>query len=118
MASYAFKASDSRGSVVEGVEDAPDMAAVQRILRQRGLTPLSVQPAKAGTEGGAATSQAKGLSLFGGGDSVNRKQVLRFTSELSVLLRAGLPVDRAMKVQIDSAPEGALKDMLQQLLDR
>ena len=43
-------------------------------------------------------------------------QVLRLTSELSVLLHAGLPLDRALKIQIDTAEPGALKLMAEDIL--
>ena len=49
--------------------------------------------------------------------SIGREDVLRFTGEMAVLLQAGLPLDRAMRVQIESAPEGAQKALLQELLD-
>ena len=42
--------------------------------------------------------------------------MLRFTSEMSVLLNAGLPLDRAMKVQIESAAAGVQKNFLEELL--
>ena len=43
--------------------------------------------------------------------------MLRFTAEMSVLLKAGLPLDRAIKVQIESASEGVQKSLLEELLD-
>ena len=42
--------------------------------------------------------------------------MLRFTSELGILLQAGLPLDRAMKVQIDTAPFGAHRAMMEDIL--
>ncbi|MEE4203481.1 MAG: type II secretion system F family protein [Halieaceae bacterium] len=128
MAAFRYKAVNRSGAMDAGTIEAADERAAQRSLRSRGLTPLQVVPTSGvavGDSTGAPSSlqvskqfPGAGTSLFGGSTAqVTRKDVLRFTSELSVLLKAGLPLDRAIKVQIDSAPEGAMKALLSALLD-
>lgn len=126
MAAFRYKAVNRSGAMDAGTIEATDERAAQRTLRSRGLTPLNLVPT---TDAAPQGSSAAGASSFGGstaartplfgGESkqVTRKDVLRFTAELSVLLKAGLPLDRAIKVQIDSAPEGAMKTLLSGLLD-
>ncbi len=45
-----------------------------------------------------------------------RDDVLAMTRELSVLLRAGLPIDRALKVMIDMAATEGVQALLDELL--
>lgn len=134
MPAFRYKALAQSGAIDEGTVTAKDMAAVQRQLRAQKLTPLSVNP----TSGGAQVAQVEprdnmplpdaetAKALLGKVSSgtrtkknkkrFDRDDVLRFTAEMSVLLKAGLPLDRAMKVQIDSAADGLQKDLLEELL--
>lgn len=134
MPAFRYKALAQSGAIDEGTVTAKDMAAVQRQLRAQKLTPLSVNP----TSGGAQVAKVEprdnmplpdaetAKALLGKVSSgtrtkknkkrFDRDDVLRFTAEMSVLLKAGLPLDRAMKVQIDSAADGIQKDLLEELL--
>ena len=118
MAAFEYRASDRSGSMQQGVEPAADLQSAARALRARGLTPIVLKPASsaafAALEGGST-----GFSILGFGakaDRVTPERVLRFTSELGTLLQAGLPLDRAMKVQIDTAPFGAHRAMMEDIL--
>ncbi|WP_220183713.1 type II secretion system F family protein [Marinobacterium marinum] len=48
---------------------------------------------------------------------MNRNDLLSFTSELAVLLKAGLPVDRALKVQAEMASKQACAELYTRLLE-
>ncbi|MFL2502661.1 MAG: type II secretion system F family protein [Luminiphilus sp.] len=135
MPAFRYKALAQSGAIDQGVLTAKDVASAQRQLRAQKLTPLSVNL----TSGAPQVSQAEardGLPLpdaetakallgkvsSGARVKTNKKRfdredVLRFTAEMSVLLKAGLPLDRAMKVQIESAAEGVQKSLLEELLD-
>lgn len=52
-----------------------------------------------------------------GGKAPSEVDVMRLSAELGVLLTAGLPLDKAMRVQIDSAPEGEWRTTLYGCLD-
>ena len=123
MAAFEYRASDRSGSMQQGVESATDLQSAARALRARGLTPIALKPAGAAAltvpAGGASEASPRRFSLPGLGaktDRVTSEQVLRFTSELGILLQAGLPLDRAMKVQIDTAPVGAHRAMMEDIL--
>ena len=135
MPAFRYKALAQSGAIDQGVLTAKDVVSAQRQLRAQKLTPLSVNL----TSGAPQVSQAEardGLPLpdaetakallgkISSGARVktnkkrfDREDVLRFTAEMSVLLKAGLPLDRAMKVQIESAAEGVQKSLLEELLD-
>ena len=118
MAAFEYRASDRSGSMQQGVEPAADLQSAARALRARGLTPIVLKPASSSASA-ALEGGSKGFSILGFGakaDRVTPERVLRFTSELGTLLQAGLPLDRAMKVQIDTAPFGARRAMMEDIL--
>ena len=127
MAVFDYRASNRSGELTEGVESAVDLRSAARALRARGLTPIVLKPSAGGTampqpvggKGEGKTAPRAGLILPGFGSRAEHssaEQVLRFTSELGILLQAGLPLDRAMKVQIDSAEPGVHRAMMEDIL--
>ena len=76
-----------------------------RQLRARGLTLLSLQPEGAGS----AVARSRGRAP-------TREDVLAMTTELAVLLRAGLPLDRSLKVLIDMAAVPSMGALLADVL--
>jgi general secretion pathway protein F len=88
MAPFHFKAVASDGRFRTGVLEAPTERSVAAELRKQGLVPVYVglRP-----PGGVSLR----LPSFGGR---RRKDVLLFTQELSTLLNAGVPLDRALSI--------------------
>jgi general secretion pathway protein F len=103
MPEFSYKAAKRDGTLTEGVLDAASEAAAQSRLRSQGLVVIAVHSA----------SETQAVS---GGRAFGKNQVLSFTSELAVLLRAGLPIDRALKVLIDMAPNGTTGQVYQDIL--
>ncbi|WP_151702563.1 type II secretion system F family protein [Nitrincola alkalilacustris] len=110
MPDFSYKAARSDGKMAQGVITArtPDLAS--RDLRNQGLIPISIQSVDSNTA----------VSAVSGGHSrnarANRDDVLSLTSELAVLLRAGLPIDRALKVLIDMSGKAGVRSLLEDLL--
>ncbi|MBB6521004.1 type II secretion system F family protein [Pseudoteredinibacter isoporae] len=104
MGEFSYKAADRQGAMVHGNITAASKELAVRNLRQQGLTPVTVNE-------GAQKLKADPSSV-----RLSREQVLNVTSELSVLLRAGLPIDRALKVLIDMSQEEEPKAVLEALL--
>ncbi len=100
MPAFTYKAVGRDGKSQQGVIEADGLDIATRLLRSRGLTPLKIQE-------GSADDQGKPPS---------RQEVLSMTSELSVLLRAGLPLDRALKVLIDMDGQPRMRAVLNDLL--
>ena len=88
MATFFFRAVASDGKLRTGSLTAESDKTVARELRKQGLTPVYV-----------GTEQKKGFELklpaFVRG---RRRDVLFFTQELSTLLNATVPVDRALTI--------------------
>ncbi|MDG2047020.1 MAG: type II secretion system F family protein [Halioglobus sp.] len=108
MGSFSYKALSSQGKALEGTVVADRIELASRELRLQGLTLLSLEPARTGALGPDEASPGLG--------NANSGHVLTMTRELAVLLRAGLPIDRALKVMIDMAAELKLRELLEELL--
>lgn len=119
MPEFQYKAANRSGNVEEGRIAASSEQMALRQLRERGLTPVRLQVA----DGLAAASlplaapAAGAARLSRRSDRLGRAEVLALTTELSVLLRAGLPIDRALKIQIEMCSGNRLRQLLQGLLD-
>jgi type II secretory pathway component PulF len=88
MATFFFRAVASDGKLRTGSLTAETDKTVARELRKQGLTPIYV---------GVEQKKSFDLKLpaFATG---HRRDVLFFTQELSTLLNAGIPVDRALSI--------------------
>ncbi|SFD42985.1 type II secretion system F family protein [Paracidovorax konjaci] len=128
MPDYAWRAVAASGKVVEGFLSAPGEAHVLKQLREQGLTPLSIGGGAAGAASpasrapsAAATAGVKGLvpeaKGRGGKGPVKSADVLALTSELSIMLRAGLALDNALRVLIDMSHKPSMASLLQGILD-
>lgn len=108
MASFSYKAVSNQGKTVQGTIAADRIELASRELRSQGLTLLSLEPTADGASASAEASAGRG--------AISSDLVLAMTRELSVLLRAGLPIDRALKVMIDMAAHTHMRSLLEALL--
>ncbi len=88
MATYHFRAVTSDGKLRTGVLTADTEKFVAQELRKQGLTPVYVGS-------GEKKSFDLKLPVYNRG---KRRDVLFFTQELSTLLNAGVPLDRALSI--------------------
>ena len=135
MPEFQYRAVKSTGGVESGHITARDVAAAKKQLQLDGKTPLSVAISAVSTASSNAERDYGSLNipeeqleklLTRLGDTAGKKRrkkradqedILRFTSELSILLKSGLPLDRSLKIQIDSSADGPFKNILMELLD-
>ncbi len=106
MATFSYKAKTSSGETISGVLTAESQQAALRTLDDRSLFPILVR------EGGQATRSAFGS---GGKKRIGLRVISTFYSQLSDLLRAGVPVLRSLDVlsRQDSSP--ALSEILKEV---
>ncbi|MEP4146617.1 MAG: type II secretion system F family protein [Halioglobus sp.] len=105
MPSFTYKAVGRDGKTRQGVIEASGQELASRQLRAQGLTLLKL-------EAGSNLDDPEKVA----GKPPSRQEVLSMTSELAVLLRAGLPLDRALKVLIDMAAQPQMQFLLNDLL--
>ena len=101
MPLYRYKAVAPGGALSVGELDAANEGEILDRLRDQGLMPMQVAPASAGAvavplrgEPSAPRRQLFAQKRF------TRDQLMAFTRELATLLRAGLPLDRALETLI------------------
>lgn len=117
MADFHYRAAQRDGQIVEGRIAASDEQAAIRLLRSQGLTPIRIQmPTSPSLSATSRRDQAQ-LGLRRRPRPPGQDDVLHMTKELAVLLRAGLPLDRALKVILNMNGQPAMQGVLQETLD-
>jgi general secretion pathway protein F len=106
MPHFSYRAIGRDGKTRSGVIEADGLELASRQLRGQGFTLLKLE---AGGERDARAARAAGKPP-------GRQEILSMTSELAVLLRAGMPLDRALKVLIDMASLPQMQQLLAELL--
>jgi general secretion pathway protein F len=117
MAEFAYKAASRAGGVVEGRIDARSRAEAIRRLVDQGLTPVGVFEGDAAAPSGAAALPRPGRRWSFGADRPTRAEVLALTSELAVMLRAGLPLDNALRVLLGMDHRPPVTTLIGAILD-
>jgi general secretion pathway protein F len=100
MATFFFRAVASDGKVRSGSVAGDDEKVVARELRKQGLIPVYVGAAP---KGGSLEFK---LPAFG---ARKRRNVLFFTQELSTLLTAGVPLDRAIGITAELTEQNSFR---------
>jgi len=106
VTSFFFRAVASDGQLRTGTISAETDRWVAQELRRQGLTPVYV-----GTE--PKKSLELKLPWFSGG---KRRDVLFLTQELSTLLNAGVPLDRAISITAELTERPAFRLLVQDVL--
>ena len=113
MPRYRYEAVDAAGEVLhDELEAASPEAAVER-LRDQGFLPLSVAEARGGLLGGGL-----GQPLFSRRRTLSRKAVTLLTQQLSSLLHAGMPLDRALTILISVTDDPQTRPLLERVQEK
>ncbi|PZA16162.1 type II secretion system F family protein [Parazoarcus communis] len=111
MPEFAYKAADAGGSMHDGRIEAANRDAAFRLLQAKGWAPLVIEAAVAAA---VPIVQAPRAVRRGRGDGrLTQDDVHNLTSELSVMLRAGLPLDRGLRVLIGMAAKASVAELLE-----
>ncbi|HPJ67731.1 MAG TPA: type II secretion system inner membrane protein GspF [Desulfobacteraceae bacterium] len=113
MSEYTYKATDPSGKIVKGVIEASEEKAAVSRLQNMGYIPMRI--ALAGKEG-RRFDFFLSLNISSIFQGVSTKDVVIFTQDLSALLEAGLPVDRALHILIDVVEKAKFKEILKDIL--
>lgn len=111
MPLFQYKAASNTGDVVEGEMEAASQEAVIRHLQSQGHIPIRAEEVTRA----AVAEQPTVRSLFQ--RRAGRADVDVFTIELATLLRAGLPLDKALEMLVAIAERPAFRGVLEQLLE-
>lgn len=109
MAAFSYRGRNASGEVVQGVLEGAAAGDVAGNLMASGVTPLEIKPAPAG-----ALKKAGGGSgafdLFA--EKIQHVDILLFTRQLYTLLKAGVPIMRALAGLQESSANKSMKAML------
>lgn len=109
MPAYAFEAVDAEGATRKGVLEADTARSARTMLRAQALVPLAVEPVGAGQ--GAGEEAPRSRALFAG--RIFRGTALAvWTRQLSGLVSAGLPLERALTALTEEAEDERQRHLL------
>ena len=111
MAAFSYRGRNTAGELVEGVLEGASAGEVAGALSGSGVTPLEVKAAPASAL--KKNKDGGGIKLFG--DKIQHVDILLFTRQLYTLLKAGVPIMRALGGLQESTMNTAMKAMLAQV---
>ena len=118
MPVFRYKAVNASGAIAVGELDAANESEIVDRLRDQGLMPTQVARAAAGAGQNATAAGARGTRRrWFAAKTVSRDQLLAITRELATLLRAGLPLDRALEILIGLADTPPVVALMQGIRD-
>lgn len=103
MATFSYRATTMEGSILEGVIEAADERTAVEILRNTGVIPIKISPPKESTKRTFSLRSPK-------------RDLLSFTTELSALLGAGLPIDRSLNILAEISENREMKTVVTSIL--
>ena len=116
MPEFSYRAAGADGQLQSGQLEAVSRDAALRQLRTRGLTPIRLEAGDAaGVVAGKAVAGAGSTPRKRGRGAPDHADIHNFTSELAVMLRAGLPLDRALRVLISMADKPSFEALLDEV---
>ncbi len=103
MAVFSYKVTTMEGSILEGVVDAADEKSAIERLKNSGYIPLKIASPREGITKRFTLKSPRGA-------------LLTFTTELSALLGAGLPLDRSLNILSEISENSEMKNVVQSIL--
>ena len=100
---YSYTATTYEGEVIEGVVEAPDERSAVEKIRNTGNIPIKISVPKTGVRRKLSFRSSRG-------------DLLTFTTELSALLGAGLPIDRSLNILSDISEGERMKEVVNSVL--
>jgi len=105
MAKYSYSAIDTSGTHVNGTESAANVGAARLQLRERGLEPFEVE------------EKTSILKLEITKKRVPRDEVMNFSRQLAVFVKAGIPILEALEVIAGETDNKLMRGVILDLID-
>jgi type IV pilus assembly protein PilC len=105
MPKFAYSAIDASGSEIEGTTKADTLGTARQLLVEQNLYPVRIE-------------ESKGMLDFElTKEKVKKKNLMNFTRQLSVFVKAGIPITEAITVIADESTDTALRRALTEITD-
>jgi type IV pilus assembly protein PilC len=105
MSRFRFSALDASGTKVSGVEMAMSSGAAHLALIERGFQPLEVN------------EKASILKLEITKKKVPRKEIMHFSRQMGVFMKAGIPIMEALEVIESETTEKLMKKVIHEMIE-
>jgi MSHA biogenesis protein MshG len=114
MASFAYRGRNGAGEIVQGVLEGATAGAIADQLSGSGVVPMEIKATTAAADK-AGSGAAFEINLFK--QKVEHMDVLLFSRQIHTLLRAGVPIMRALAGLQESSANPAMREVLQDVRD-
>ena len=105
MPKFAYSAIDSTGAEIEGATKADTLGTARQLLVEQNLYPIRIE-------------ESRGLLDFElSKEKVKKKNLMTFTRQLAVFIKAGIPITEALTTIADEATDVALRRALVEMVD-
>lgn len=111
MPRFHYRALSASGEMIAGEVEARDRAGAIASLQRLGHFPIAAE------EGAAAAAAGSPLRLFAR-RRARRRDITVLTRDLATMLRAGLPLDRALEILIEVVQSPPVRHLLGQIWSR
>jgi general secretion pathway protein F len=111
MARFAYRALSASGDIVDGEIDGPDVKSVIALLNEQALLPIQA------TEKRESSGFSFNLS-FGRQSGFPQGELALFVQQLTRLLKASLPLDRALEILTTLMEDKRTTRIIQRLLEK
>jgi type II secretion system protein F len=113
MTLYSYKATDSSGKIVRATVEASDEMTVANKIHAMGYIPIRIMPS---AKQGKVVRYDVSAFIFYIFKGIFNKDVILFTQDLSTLLEAGLPFDRALSILLQVTEKENFKEVIRDIL--
>lgn len=110
MPVFVFKAVDSRAQEIKDEVEAATIEEASNKIKGMGYFPTEIKPKSAASKPAPAPAVKKKSFTIGRG--VRNRDLVQFTTQLSILIDAGLPIVRSLQILETQARPGVLKNVL------
>lgn len=105
MVTYAYQVRDKEGRVHSGELSAESTSAAVRTLRERGMTPISVEEQQ-------VSALQKEIRIPGLSGRVKTKEIAVFSRQFATMINAGLSLLRSLAILAEQTPNRALAEII------
>lgn len=108
MSAFEFTALDVDGRSRKGVLEADTARQIRQQLREKGLTPLSVEEVRARVGQGKNEGKSKSRKVRG----VSGNDLAVLTRQLATLVASGLPLEESLQVTVEQSEKPGIKSVM------
>jgi len=108
MVTYAYQVKDKEGRIHSGELSAESTSAAVRTLRERGMTPISVEEQQ-------VSALQKEIRIPGLSGRIKTKEIAVFSRQFATMINAGLSLLRSLAILAEQTPNRALAQIISEI---